>query len=100
MSSDAILIHGAPAALPDLFHVIPAPIGDPATLIQRGKTVDSQVQFDLAYRMDLPMDTTLSIAVQNILDEDPPFSRTELSYDPLTGNPLGRTVQINLRKRF
>jgi Xaa-Pro aminopeptidase len=29
VSSDAILIHGAPAALPDLFHVIPAPIGDP-----------------------------------------------------------------------
>jgi len=29
VSTDAILIHGAPAALPDLFHVIPAAIGDP-----------------------------------------------------------------------
>jgi Xaa-Pro aminopeptidase len=29
VSPDAILIHGAPASLPDLFHAIPAPIGDP-----------------------------------------------------------------------
>ena len=27
--TDAVLIHGAPAALPDLFHVIPSAIGDP-----------------------------------------------------------------------
>jgi Xaa-Pro aminopeptidase len=29
VTPDPILIYGAPAALPDLFHVIPVPIGDP-----------------------------------------------------------------------
>ena len=24
----------------------------------------------------------------------------EMSYDPLTANPLGRTIQIGLRKRY
>lgn len=80
--------------------VTPAPVGNPADLIERGKIVDDQVQFDLAYRMALPKDVTVSVQVQNIFDEDPPFARTELSYDPMTGNPLGRTFQINLRKRF
>ena len=36
MSPDAILIHGAPASLPDLFHAIPAPIGDPFLYLEAG----------------------------------------------------------------
>jgi iron complex outermembrane receptor protein len=80
--------------------VTPAPVGDPAELIKRGKIVDSQIQFDLTYRVDLPRDVTLAATVQNLFDEDPPFARTEMSYDPMTHNPLGRTVQINVKKRF
>ena len=34
--SDPVLIHGAPDALPDLFHAIPAPIGDPFLYLEAG----------------------------------------------------------------
>ncbi|MEO8114592.1 MAG: TonB-dependent receptor, partial [Phenylobacterium sp.] len=80
--------------------VTPAPTVATQTLVTRGKKIDSQVQHDLAYRAFLPWDVTLSIAIQNVFNTDPPFARTELSYEPLTGNPLGRTYQIGLRKKF
>jgi Xaa-Pro aminopeptidase len=34
--SDPVLLYGAPAGLPDLFHVIPAPIGDPFLYLEAG----------------------------------------------------------------
>ena len=34
--SDPVLIHGAPEALPDLFHAIPVPIGDPFLYLEAG----------------------------------------------------------------
>jgi Xaa-Pro aminopeptidase len=34
--TDAVLIHGAPAALPDLFHVVPSAIGDPFLYLEAG----------------------------------------------------------------
>jgi hypothetical protein len=37
---------------------------------------------------------------RHLTDEDPPFSRNELSYDPTTGSPLGRAVEIEIRKKF
>lgn len=80
--------------------VSPAPEFPNQTKVTAGQKIREQVQFDLAYREELPWDTTLTIAVQNVFDSDPPFARTELSYDALTANPLGRTVQVGLRKRF
>lgn len=70
------------------------------TLTTAGKTIKAQVQHDIAYRALLPWDTTLSIAVQNVFDKDPPFARTELSYDTINASPLGRTFQVGVRKRF
>jgi iron complex outermembrane receptor protein len=48
----------------------------------------------------LPQQLTLSAAIVNLTDEDPPFSRNELSYDPTTGSPLGRAVEIGIRKKL
>jgi hypothetical protein len=38
--------------------------------------------------------------VVNITDKDPPAAREELGYDPLIGNPLGRTIEVSVKKTF
>lgn len=40
------------------------------------------------------------VAIDNVFDEDPPFARLDLSYDPLTADALGRTIKIGVRKEF
>lgn len=55
---------------------------------------------DFHYNVDLPMDATVSFSIQNLTDEDPPASRQELGYDPRVGNPLGRTFEFGIQKRF
>jgi iron complex outermembrane recepter protein len=63
--------------------------------------IDEFVTADLAYTLDIePLDATLSMTVQNITDEDPPFARLDLNYDPFTGNPLGRVFKVGFRKKF
>ncbi|TAJ71461.1 MAG: TonB-dependent receptor [Phenylobacterium sp.] len=84
---------------PSNTQVTPTPTSA-TTLTTAGKTIKAQVQHDIAYRALLPWDTTLSISVQNVFDKDPPFARTELSYDTINASPLGRTFQLGIRKRF
>jgi iron complex outermembrane receptor protein len=36
----------------------------------------------------------------NALDEDPPLTRNEYSYDPFTASPLGRVFKLGLRQAF
>jgi iron complex outermembrane receptor protein len=78
----------------------PNPVTPVANAIPGGKVIDRQITHDLTYRADLPFESTLLLSVENFTDEDPAFARLDLSYDPFTGNPLGRTVKIGLRKRF
>jgi iron complex outermembrane recepter protein len=66
----------------------------------RGSTIKSTTLVDLDYRVQLPWDTTVTLSVDNIFDEDPSFARLDLNYDPFTGNPLGRVFKIAARKRF
>ena len=46
------------------------------------------------------MRTVLSAGVSNVFDQDPPFARLDLSYDPFTANPIGRHFKLNVTKRF
>lgn len=63
--------------------------------------IDEYWQHDLTYRVELPWDTTATLTVQNIFDEDPPFAiGTQYSYDPGSGNPLGRVYSMSVKKRF
>jgi outer membrane receptor protein involved in Fe transport len=55
---------------------------------------------DLYYNFDLTDTLRLSASIVNILDRKPPFAREELSYDPLIGSPLGRTIEIGVKKTF
>jgi iron complex outermembrane receptor protein len=68
--------------------------------ITAGKTIDSTMFHDLSYLLQLPWDTTLSLTVENLTDEDPSFARLDLSYDPFTSSALGRVYKVGLRKRF
>ncbi len=73
--------------------------GTPVVLPQ-GRTVKSFVSYDAAFVWELPSDTILTFAVENILDTKPPFARLELNYDPFTGDAIGRTFKFGLTKRF
>jgi iron complex outermembrane recepter protein len=65
-----------------------------------GRKLKGWLTADISYRVFLPWETTAVITVDNITDEDPPFARLDLGYDPFTHNPLGRTVKLNLTKKF
>jgi iron complex outermembrane receptor protein len=55
---------------------------------------------DVDYRVFLPMNITLNLSIENLLDRDPSFARLDLNYDPFTGNALGRTFKFGLKKAF
>jgi iron complex outermembrane receptor protein len=65
-----------------------------------GKNIDEFVTYDLNYRVELPWQMRLIASVENLTDEDPPFVRLELAYDPFTANALGRVFKLGLTKRF
>jgi iron complex outermembrane receptor protein len=68
--------------------------------VSNGRKINAITLYDLAIRFQLPYDVTVTAVMNNVFDKDPPFARTEISYDALTGDPLGRTVQIGVQKRF
>jgi len=69
-------------------------------IITAGRTVKPFVTADVTYQVELPWDTKVTATVNNILDEDPPFARLDLNYDPFTASGLGRTYKIAVSKRF
>jgi iron complex outermembrane receptor protein len=71
-----------------------------AVALPQGKTIDSTVTHDVTYRIELPWRLTASATIENLFDAEPSFVRLNLSYDPFTGNPLGRTIKFGLRKTF
>jgi iron complex outermembrane receptor protein len=73
-------------------------VADPVT--GRNFEVGSYLTHDLVYRIMMPGEMTLTTAVFNFTDRDPPLVRLELSYDPFIANPLGRVVKVALSKRF
>ncbi len=69
-------------------------------VLRHGQTVDASWTSDLDYRVFLPWDSTLTVSVDNITDADPSFARLDLNYDPFTGNALGRTIKVGVKKKF
>jgi len=78
---------------------------NPTGIVSNGSVIPSIVLHDVAIRVPLPSfsmahDVVLTAAIQNIFDKDPPFARTDLNYDALTGDPLGRTIKVGLQAKF
>jgi iron complex outermembrane receptor protein len=65
-----------------------------------GRDIESRALADFAAIITLPEDVTLTLAVSNIFDEDPPLARLAEGYDAMTSDPLGRNFRIGLRKVF
>jgi iron complex outermembrane recepter protein len=74
--------------------------GAPVVKSSKGQKIDSFTTVDLTYRLQAPWDTTVVLDVDNVFDEDPPFARLDLGYDPFTATPLGRTLKVSVTKRF
>jgi iron complex outermembrane receptor protein len=63
--------------------------------------IGSYFTTDLTYRLSLPSELTLTGAVFNVADRDPPAVRfTDYNYDPFFGNPAGRAFKLGLTKQF
>ena len=65
-----------------------------------GKSIDAFITNDVTYRVFLPAEITMAVSVDNVFDEDPPFARLDLNYDPFTASGLGRTVKLSINKKF
>jgi iron complex outermembrane recepter protein len=65
-----------------------------------GKNIDEFITHDLNYRVELPWEMRMVASVENITDEEPPFVRLELAYDPFTSSAFGRIYKLGLTKRF
>jgi len=65
-----------------------------------GNDVDDYVLHNLYFNWQGPWETMVSVSLVNVLDEEPPEVRHQLSYDPYIGDPLGRTWEIGLTKTF
>lgn len=68
--------------------------------VQYGENGETWITTDFTYRLELKGDLALTATVANIFDRDPPPAQEEFGYDPWTGNPLGRTFEIGVKKSF
>ena len=63
--------------------------------------VDEHWTFDIHYNLRFNNDNTrLFASVYNFTDEDPPFARLDLNYDPYTHNPFGIMWKVGVQHRF
>lgn len=69
-------------------------------VLTKGQKIDATWLTNLTYRALLPWDTTFTLSIDNLFDQDPSFARLDLNYDPFTGNPLGRTWKVSFKKKF
>ncbi len=73
---------------------------NPTGVVSNGRKIKEQVLHDVTVLWDAPYGAKVSLAIANIFDTDPPFARTDINYDALTADPLGRTVKVGVSKRF
>jgi len=70
------------------------------TSVVSGTKIPASFTSDFTYRITLPAQTSLSLAIQNVFDTDPKFSRDFINYYAFSGSPLGRTLRFGLTKKW
>lgn len=65
-----------------------------------GKNIGSNTTLDLTWVWSLESGTTVSAALDNVLDTAPPFARLDQNFDPFTASPLGFTARFGVSQRF
>jgi len=76
---------------------------DPTIVDANGKLdeVASYFTTDVVYRLSMASNLTVTAAVTNVADRDPPRVKTlDLNYDPFFYNPIGRAFKVAVNKRF
>ena len=79
---------------------------DNITAAGPNRDVEDHMTHDLHYNMSLVAvnpdleDSTIWVSIYNLTDEDPPFARLDLNYDPYTHNPFGQMIKIGVRHKF
>jgi iron complex outermembrane receptor protein len=68
--------------------------------VQYGENGEDWLTTDIYYNLDLPSDMKFSVSLVNLFDRDPPPAAEELGYDPRLGSPLGRTIELGIKKTF
>ncbi|HVY80472.1 MAG TPA: TonB-dependent receptor [Steroidobacteraceae bacterium] len=68
--------------------------------IQYGEDGADWVTTDVTYLYEFDDSLSLTATLANAFDRDPPPAQEEFGYDPWTANPLGRTLEVGIRKRF
>ncbi|GAA0282731.1 TonB-dependent receptor [Alteraurantiacibacter aestuarii] len=65
-----------------------------------GENIGAFTTVDAVWNWTLDTGTTVSLVLDNIFDEDPPFARLDQNFDPFTANALGFTAKIGVRQAF
>lgn len=75
-------------------------ISDPARSVDSWITTDLTIAYRTGDDGGFFRDTRLSLSVQNLFDEDPPFVNTPSgqAYDSFNADPLGRTLAFSITK--
>ena len=68
--------------------------------VTAGKTIESYVTVDATVRWQVLDRTSVSLAVYNLFDADPPFARLDQNFDPFTASPLGFTAKLGVSQGF
>lgn len=58
------------------------------------------IRHDLIGTYQTSWGSTVTLSVLNVLDKDPPFAPSLVSYDPTQADPLGRVIKLNIRHQF
>jgi iron complex outermembrane receptor protein len=68
--------------------------------VTTGKTIGSFTTVDATWRWRVLDRTTVSVALFNLFDQDPPFARLDQNFDPFTASPLGFTAKLGVSQGF
>jgi outer membrane receptor for ferrienterochelin and colicin len=68
--------------------------------VQYGENGEKWITADFTYQFKMSDKLSFTATVANIFDRDPPPAQEEFGYDPWTANPLGRTIEVGVRKSF
>ena len=79
---------------------------DAKTPLGPDRDVEEHMTFDLHYNLALEnmggedSESAIWVSIYNLTDEDPPFARLDLNYDPYTHNPFGQMIKVGVRHKF
>lgn len=68
--------------------------------VPAGKEIGSFTTVDATWRWQVLDRTSLSLALFNLFDRDPPFARLDQNFDPFTASPLGFTAKLGVSQAF